>query len=85
MVVHVSKGSSEREYTEKAKRKISELLEKERFMMRRSIQLLLEKYGIYHTITVHAIEELKTEGKMRTAKYPKRGSYPIWYTEKILD
>lgn len=78
------RNGSKREYKEKAMNIIIDLLEEEPFMMRRSVQVLLEDYNIYHTITAHAIEELESIGRIRTAKYPKRGAYPLWiYREEL--
>ncbi len=73
-----------KEYKEKAVSKIHELLQEKDFYLRRSIQLLLEEHDIYHTITVHAINELQEKDELRTAKYPKRGNHPQWIYREDL-
>lgn len=78
-----SKGKKKK-YKEKAMKKIYDLLQEEDFYLRRSIQLLLEEYDIYHTITVHAINELQERNELRTAKYPKRGNHPQWVYREDL-
>lgn len=80
-MVDLSKTESEsfRRYIEEAKPIIHELLEEHDFLPLRSIQLLLEQKGYWHTVTANAITELRKGEKLRTAKYPPRSiNLPAW-------
>lgn len=79
----LANSTKTQELKKKAKAMIPKMLEEKGFMMRKSVQVALEKHDIYHTITRHAIEDLEGD-QLRTAKYPKRGNYPIWvYRENL--
>ncbi len=72
-----------RKYIEKTKEIILDLVYQEKFLARRSIQIILEENcNIWHTITWNAINELVNEKKIRMAKYPPRSSRgvdsPVW-------
>jgi len=65
-------------YKEEAKPFIMNLLDKHDFLSQRTIQILLEKEKYWHTVTWNAIKDIRKENKLRTAKYPPRGSFPVW-------
>jgi len=67
-----------KKYIEKAKPIILELLEEHDFLSQRSLQILMEQNNFWHVVTWNAIRELKIENKLRTAKYPPRGNFPMW-------
>ncbi len=67
-----------KKYIEKAKPIILELLEEHDFLSQRSLQFLMEQNNFWHVVTWNAIRELKIENKLRTAKYPPRGNFPMW-------
>ncbi|RLI79778.1 hypothetical protein DRP05_02775 [Archaeoglobales archaeon] len=68
-----------RKHIDRAKPLVLDLVNEKRFLMRRAIQVLLEeKHSIWQNVSWNAIEELKKEGKLRVAKYPPRGNYPVW-------
>jgi hypothetical protein len=46
--------------------------------------MILEARKYWHTVTWNAIRELAKEGKLRTAKYPPRGIFPVWVYEHNL-
>ena len=75
-------------YKEETKPIIMKLLEEHSFLPHRSIQIILEQKGYWHTVTWNAIRELETENRLRTAKYPPRGNSPTWvykYDLRIYD
>ena len=81
-------SESFKKYKEEAKPKIIKIVEKESFLSLRSLQILLEKEDFWHTVTRNAVEDLRKEKIIRTAKYPTRGSYPKWvykYDLRITD
>jgi len=73
-----------KKYKEEAKPLIMDLLREHHFLSQRSIQILLESRKLWHTVTWNAIRELKKEMKLRTAKYPPRGNFPVWVYEYNL-
>lgn len=70
---------------ERAKKLILDLLGEKRYLLRRSIQVILEEnHSLWQTVTWNALGELKDSGKIRLAKFPKRGSYPVWVYQESL-
>lgn len=74
-----------RKSKEKAKPLILELIKEERYLLRRSIQVLLEEeHSIWQTVTWNALGELKANNKIRMSKYPPAGDFPVWvYQERL--
>lgn len=66
------------ENKEKAKPLILELINDYSLLSQRSIQVKLEEYDLWQTVTWNAIEDLENDGKIRRAKFPPRGNYPRW-------
>ncbi len=54
------------------------MLDEHRFLSQRSIQIILEQKNYWHTVTWNAIKDLEKEMKLRRAKYPPRGDFPVW-------
>lgn len=63
---------------EQAKPLILELIGEHSFLALKSVQISLERRNYWHTVTWNAIQDLRREGLIRTAKYPPRGAFPTW-------